>query len=601
MSSIGIHSERFDILIGSAEIESIRHADSRDRAVTIWDRIVDMFTGSNKAEAKRLLFDLFHDENATDFDKLSTFNELKKLVQPEFQASFVIDRNAKGAQLLIERGTGEPVEFGAVSGMAIDFHRMASNMFPEAGRDKALGLVLDLNSPRLNSRDKLAAFNELRSLVEFESQLAFSMEEVRREDGGIASYRLKAGDHVAAILPGEWGDEWGHFDDGTPRADFVRDTLSLFPDEFKAMAAVRLHDLYAHGDNREKLAAFNELVHLVSTEARGMLATHEVEGGGYQLLVNGRVAADLHMQGVGCGREAAEAHLNGLVAGLENDFQRHLELLRGEGPRAGDAGVDVEGSSVDALRVREADDVRTALGILEKDYPDDHAAVMRHAEREQAFFLGPVDLPDALVLEIGGKQANIYSAGGSVLSALAGDLAEGTYTIGGERLHTPEATEGTQRLQAFCGALVTLDCTTPQRNALLALSTQGAIRAMGEYCREDEGGSAAGAVVPGGPVVISLPDPESGEEVLRSADAFSFDIDKADDGVVSLRCRYERTARLDDASYEAIVTALGENETPWCDIAFELRIDREGRITLPESPAVRSLVPPPAPTETIRV
>lgn len=90
--TIQISGVRFNLTMSDDHILSVQNAVDREHIGTlvdrIWTKISDWFCGTNRTEAKKLLFDLF--SPMTDDDtKFESFHRLKGLVSPVYQDKFL--------------------------------------------------------------------------------------------------------------------------------------------------------------------------------------------------------------------------------------------------------------------------------------------------------------------------------------------------------------------------------------------------------------------------------------------------------------------------------------------------------------------------------
>lgn len=85
---------RFNLTISDRDIGVIKNANDRehiDNACNkIWTKIVDWFCGTNRAEAKKLLFDLLS-KKTDNQRKLDSFNILRQLASPAYQDKFIFE------------------------------------------------------------------------------------------------------------------------------------------------------------------------------------------------------------------------------------------------------------------------------------------------------------------------------------------------------------------------------------------------------------------------------------------------------------------------------------------------------------------------------
>lgn len=86
MTEIVVGGTRFNNAISSRKITEIQEAKSKTDVESLWDKIVDWFCGTKREEAKKVLFDLFHEENK--INKMKSFNQLKNLVSPAYKREF---------------------------------------------------------------------------------------------------------------------------------------------------------------------------------------------------------------------------------------------------------------------------------------------------------------------------------------------------------------------------------------------------------------------------------------------------------------------------------------------------------------------------------
>lgn len=77
--------------IERGELFNVQRAASRNEAVDLWDNITDWFCGTQKAEAKRLLFDICSTETAS-LDRVHSFYDLRVLAADEYKSHFYVTR-----------------------------------------------------------------------------------------------------------------------------------------------------------------------------------------------------------------------------------------------------------------------------------------------------------------------------------------------------------------------------------------------------------------------------------------------------------------------------------------------------------------------------
>ena len=100
----------FNLTISDRDIEIIKNANDREhidsRCNRIWEKIVDWFCGTNRAEAKKLLFDILS-KGKDDQKKESSFNRLRQLASPAYQDNFKICEINIGTEFTIHLGKKE--------------------------------------------------------------------------------------------------------------------------------------------------------------------------------------------------------------------------------------------------------------------------------------------------------------------------------------------------------------------------------------------------------------------------------------------------------------------------------------------------------------
>jgi hypothetical protein len=99
-TTIELNGSWFNRSISTSEIQDIQSAKSVDDVSSTWDKIADWFCGTNKEEAKKLLFDVYN-QSGTD-ERISSFSHLRDLASPAYKRNFDIEITHEGIKLSID-------------------------------------------------------------------------------------------------------------------------------------------------------------------------------------------------------------------------------------------------------------------------------------------------------------------------------------------------------------------------------------------------------------------------------------------------------------------------------------------------------------------
>lgn len=100
--------------IERADLLHVHRATNRDEAVSLYDRVSDWFCGTQKAEATRLLFDVYSRNTPTQ-TKVDSFYALKALAGDNYKNRFMIEPLERWVLYIIEvdRDAYGTIEFRA--------------------------------------------------------------------------------------------------------------------------------------------------------------------------------------------------------------------------------------------------------------------------------------------------------------------------------------------------------------------------------------------------------------------------------------------------------------------------------------------------------
>ncbi|SFT78730.1 hypothetical protein SAMN05444141_103384 [Pseudovibrio denitrificans] len=92
-SSVGLDTTRIHPQISAGDLQSIKGASDREHignpATRLWDKIVDWFCGTDRVNAKKLVFDLYS-PSVTDQNKVKAFEQLREIAGANFQENFKV-------------------------------------------------------------------------------------------------------------------------------------------------------------------------------------------------------------------------------------------------------------------------------------------------------------------------------------------------------------------------------------------------------------------------------------------------------------------------------------------------------------------------------
>ncbi|WP_196908451.1 hypothetical protein [Candidatus Symbiopectobacterium sp. 'North America'] len=87
-----ISGSLFSKTISLNEIEEIKNAKNPSEIKRLWDRIADWFCGTDKENAKKVLFELINNDDANI--RIDAFNQLKAMASPAFKDAFTYTTTA---------------------------------------------------------------------------------------------------------------------------------------------------------------------------------------------------------------------------------------------------------------------------------------------------------------------------------------------------------------------------------------------------------------------------------------------------------------------------------------------------------------------------
>ncbi len=90
-SPVGMNTTQINPHITAQDVETIKAASDRDHignlATRLWDKIADWFYGTDRVEAKKLVFDLYS-SGVTDQNKIKAFEQLREMAGANYKDNF---------------------------------------------------------------------------------------------------------------------------------------------------------------------------------------------------------------------------------------------------------------------------------------------------------------------------------------------------------------------------------------------------------------------------------------------------------------------------------------------------------------------------------
>ncbi|MGA0585262.1 MAG: hypothetical protein ACO2ER_15325, partial [Castellaniella sp.] len=123
--TIDISAGRFGpVSLAAQDVQNVRQATDRDHIGSIfsraWDKVADWFCNTNRAEAKKCLFDLYS-ETTTHHQKVESFHALKNMAGAEYQSRFQIEENETGVRYTLDLSETQELSENQCPGFSLSF------------------------------------------------------------------------------------------------------------------------------------------------------------------------------------------------------------------------------------------------------------------------------------------------------------------------------------------------------------------------------------------------------------------------------------------------------------------------------------------------
>ncbi|MCW2475548.1 MULTISPECIES: hypothetical protein [unclassified Symbiopectobacterium] len=131
-TAFNISGNLFSRTISLNEIEGIKNAKNPNEIKSLWGKIADWFCGTDKENAKKALFELINNDDATI--KIDAFNQLKAMVSPAFKDAFTYTTTAiSDTSFTVNLSIGALFSTGEISttGKSINLNEHIKTFTPE--------------------------------------------------------------------------------------------------------------------------------------------------------------------------------------------------------------------------------------------------------------------------------------------------------------------------------------------------------------------------------------------------------------------------------------------------------------------------------------
>lgn len=583
VSDFRIGGDILGLNISASQIAQISRAPDHDhigsRLSQIWDRLVDWFAGTHRAEAKELLFTLCSDGAGIE-EKYRAFQELRDLAGIAHKGNFVEATDPGFGKMFVIRAGREPIaqfvstgEKSAIIANALLDYNEALTLFPHDKKYTAAEKLCVLHAlcsrepdarsgnttrQQTDTREKYKIFQELRDLAGAENKDKFSLQQgVERDEGGDIyhhglNFVISNGKEPVAEFVANGRKDAAIAD----ILSLYKDELALFPEDQRFLAAESYSILLTKGNMRkpelsdinEMYVAFQKLKDLAGAGNKDKFSLKNDDDGRLTFAIaGGHGSADVNF----IVRNGTPEYAAALFEWQEKlDF---LQIEHNHSAQAAESFFILQDETQDnRQKVGAFLTLQDSVAAADRDrfsteYDGEHSVslVIKGREGEVVRFdlakgerldLSKERATDELNGMIGdsvGKYDNLQpdAVPHDAFQKIKRDLDRAQYSVGGERLNFKEKTSDPDKpiknsFEQFCEFLTEkTGCTIEQRNAVLSTCQQETLSLVQELVAENRGEKGCPLPVGGqGDVAYNVSRGEDGSLSVKVSTGFFVDV-----------------------------------------------------------------------------